>query len=202
VTGEPGETIPGIPVSLHWRGQPAAARIADDVLAIEAGQGTDWFADPATSSLNVSAPALLGSASGDFLLAARVEVAFAATYDAGALVLWRDDRTWAKLCFEYSPQAEPMVVSVVTRGESDDCNSAVIAGNAVWLRLARMGDAHAFHMSADGKRWLFVRHFRLGGPGPVSFGFEAQSPTGPGCEARFSRIRFDPATLGDLRDGT
>jgi uncharacterized protein len=202
VTGEPGEIIGGIPMALYWRGQPAAARIADDVLAIEAGPETDWFADPATSSLNVSAPALLGSASGDFLLSARVEVAFGATYDAGALVLWRDDRTWAKLCLEYSPQAEPMVVSVVTRGESDDCNSVVIGGNAVWLRLARVGGAHAFHMSADGERWLFVRHFRLSGPGPVRFGFEAQSPTGQGCEARFSRIRFDPATLGDLRDGT
>jgi uncharacterized protein len=202
VTEEPGETIGGIPMALHWRGEPAAARIADDVLAIEAGPGTDWFADPATSSLNVSAPALMGSASGDFLLAARVEVGFGATYDAGALVLWRDDRTWAKLAFEYSPQAEPMVVSVVTRGESDDCNSVVIAGNAVWLRLARMGDAHAFHMSADGQRWAFVRHFRLGGAGPVGFGFEAQSPAGPGCEARFSGIRFAPATLGDLRDGT
>jgi uncharacterized protein len=202
VTGERAEMIKGVPMPLHWHGQPAAARTADDVLAIEAGPGTDWFADPATSSLKVSAPALLGSASGDFLLAARVEVAFAATYDAGALVLWRDDRTWAKLCFEYSPRAEPMVVSVVTRGESDDCNSVVIAGDAVWLRVARMGDAHAFHMSADGQRWLFVRHFRLGGPGPVSFGFEAQSPTGQGCWARFSRIRFDPGTLGDLRDGT
>lgn len=202
MTGEPGETISGIPMPLHWRGQPAAARIADDALAIEAGPGTDWFADPGTGTLEVSAPALLGSASGDFLLAARVEVAFAAAYDAGALVLWRDDRTWAKLCFEYSPQGEPMVVSVVTRGESDDCNSVVIAADAVWLRLARIGDAHAFHMSADGERWLFVRHFRLDGADPVGFGFEAQSPTGAGCEARFSRIRFDPATLAGLRDGT
>ena len=197
-----GETIAGIPMSLRWRGQPAAARIADGVLAIEAGPETDWFADPATGALKVSAPALLGSTAGDFLLAARVQVAFAATYDAGALVLWRDDRTWAKLCFEYSPQAERMVVSVVTRGESDDCNSAVISGDAVWLRVARLGDAHAFHLSADGQRWLFVRHFRLAGPGPVSFGFEAQSPTGQGCAARFSGIRFDPVTLGDLRDGT
>jgi uncharacterized protein len=197
-----GETIEGVPMPLDWRGQPAAARIGDGVLAIEAGPGTDWFADPATGSLTLSAPALLGSASGDFVLAARVEVGFATTYDAGALVLWHDDRTWAKLCFEYSPQAEPMVVSVVTRGESDDCNSAVITGNTVWLRLARIGEAHAFHMSADGEHWLFVRHFRLAGPGQVSFGFEAQSPMGRGCEAWFSGIRFDPVTLGDLRDGT
>lgn len=202
MTGEPHETIPGLPMALRWRGQPAAARIADAVLSIEAGPATDWFADPGGGSLELSAPALLGSASGDFLLGARVQVAFAATYDAGALALWHDDRTWAKLCFEFSPRGEPMVVSVVTRGESDDCNSAVIAGDAVWLRIARIGGAHAFHWSADGQRWSFVRHFRLGGNGPVSVGFEAQSPTGQGCEARFSVIRFEPRALGDLRDGS
>jgi regulation of enolase protein 1 (concanavalin A-like superfamily) len=130
-----GETIEGIPMPLQWRGQPTAAQIAGDVVAIGAGPETDWFADPATGALKVSAPALLGSASGDFSLAARVQVAFAATYDAGALVLWRDDRTWAKLCFEY-------------------------------------------------------------------VGFEAQSPSGRGCEARFSGIRFAAAAPGDLRDGT
>jgi regulation of enolase protein 1 (concanavalin A-like superfamily) len=202
VTGEPHERIAGLPMPLRWRGQPVTARVADEVLAIEAGPATDWFADPGTSSLVLSAPALLGSASGDFLLAARVQVGFAAAFDAGALVLWHDERTWAKLCFEVSPQGQPMVVSVVTRGESDDGNSAVIAGDAVWLRIARMGAAHAFHWSADGQRWSFTRHFRLGGSGPVHVGFEAQSPTGDGCEARFSAIRFEPATLADLRDGT
>jgi uncharacterized protein len=202
--GLPSITIAGVPVPLRWHGAPPRAAAADDDLTITAGPRTDWFADPDTGALTLSAPALLGTAAGDFQVAARVEVAFAAAFDAGALVLWHDERTWAKLCFEYSPQAEPMVVSVVTRGVSDDCNSVVITGNVVWLRLARIGAAHAFHYSADGERWHFVRHFRLGGDGPVSFGFgfEAQSPTGDGCAARFSRISFRPVTLASLRDGT
>ena len=57
-----------------------------------------------------------------------------ATYDAGVLTLRRRDDLWAKLCFERSPQGEPMVVSVVTRGVSDDCNSFVVDGRSVWLR--------------------------------------------------------------------
>jgi regulation of enolase protein 1 (concanavalin A-like superfamily) len=200
--GLPGVTVAGVPVPLRWHGAPARAAAADDELSIAAGPRTDWFADPGTEALTLSAPALVGPAAGDFLLAARVEVGFAAAFDAGALVLWRDERTWAKLCFEYSPQDEPMVVSVVTRGVSDDANSVVITGNVVWLRLARIGAACAFHYSADGERWHFVRQFRLGDDGPVSVGFEAQSPTGDGCPARFSRIRFSPVTLASLRDGT
>lgn len=135
------------------------------------------------------------------MLAARVDVRFAATYDAGALVLWADERRWAKLCLEYSPQQQPTVVSVVTRGTSDDCNSTVCDGDGAWLRVARIGGACAFHSSPDGRRWDFVRHFRLDGEGELEVGFEAQSPLGEGCAATFSEIRFEAVTLADLRSG-
>lgn len=94
-----------------------------------------------------------------------------------------------------------MVVSVVTRGVSDDCNSFVVDGNAVWLRVARMGAAYAFHASTDGRNWRFVRHFVLDPNGEPSLGFAAQSPTGDGCAVRFERIAFEPARLADLRSG-
>src|SRR5437764_9627418 len=103
-------------------------------------------------------------------------------------MLWKDDRTWAKLCFEYSPQGEPMVVSVVTRGVSDDCNSVVVKGDAVWLRIARIGKAYAFHASMDGSSWSFVRHFALGSDEDPEVGLEAQSPVGEGCTVRFPEI--------------
>ena len=115
-------------------------------------------------------------------------------------MLWHDERTWAKLALELSPQGEPMVVSVVTRGTSDDCNSRVVAGNSLWLRIARIGAAHAFHASSDGERWDLVRHFSLDEP-QLELGFEAQSPTGEGCRAVFSDVRLEARTLADLRSG-
>jgi hypothetical protein len=148
-----------------------------------------------------SAPALIGALVGEFGLAARTEVSFASTFDAGALVLWRDERTWAKLALELSPQGEAVVVSVVTRGESDDCNSMVVDSGAAWLRVSCLGSAHAFHASLDGRRWQFVRHFRLGGGAAPEVGFEAQSPLGEGCAARFSGISYTPGLLADLRNG-
>ncbi len=156
---------------------------------------------PGTGEAKLDAEARLEPVEGDFLLGARVEVDFAATFDAGVLVVWRDMRTWAKLCFEYSPEGEPMVVSVVTRGVSDDANSAVVDGDAVWLRIARLGPAFAFHCSTDGERWRLVRHFALGGEGEVQAGFLAQSPTGAGCAARFSEIVLRSETLSDIRSG-
>jgi uncharacterized protein len=172
----------------------------EDPLTLEAGRRTDLFRDPQGAEPRLEAPfRLVDTPDGDWQLSARVQADLRATFDAGALILWSDEETWAKLAFERSPQGEGMVVSVVTRGLSDDCNSTVVAGDAVWLRIARVGEAFAFHASADGERWDFVRHFALDGdPRP---GFLAQSPTGEGLAVTFSDIRLDATRLRDLRSG-
>jgi regulation of enolase protein 1 (concanavalin A-like superfamily) len=173
----------------------------EDPLTLEAGRRTDLFRDPQGAEPRLEAPfRLVDTPDGDWQLSARVQADLRATFDAGALILWSDEETWAKLAFERSPQGEGLVVSVVTRGLSDDCNSTVVDGDTVWLRISRVGAAaYAFHASADGERWDFVRHFALDGePQP---GFLAQSPTGEGCAATFSAIRLQRGRLRDLRSG-
>jgi regulation of enolase protein 1 (concanavalin A-like superfamily) len=194
--------LPGLPLPLRWRIAPERWHHGEDgSLSIGAGAGTDLFVDPGGGTPALNAPRLLGSPVGDFQLSARVTVEFAATFDAGVLLLYADDRAWAKLCFERSPQGEALVVSVVTRGVSDDANSFAVAGRTAWLRVTRVGPAYAFHASADGGRWRFVRHFALDAPGGVAVGFLAQSPTGSGCTAVFADVRHSPETLVDLRSG-
>jgi uncharacterized protein len=195
--------IAALPLPLRWLREPQSWDVPDEAsLRVVAGGRTDWFVDPQRATeATMNAPALVGPSAGDFLLSARVTADFAATYDAGVLVLHERDDLWAKLCFEYSPQREPMVVSVVTRGVSDDCNSFVVDGPSVWLRIARIGAAFAFHASTDGGRWSLVRHFALDGDGEPSVGFLAQSPTGEGCAVAFEWISYRAERLGDLRSG-
>ena len=191
-----------LPFALDWLVPAAEWSYADGTLTIDAGPNTDWFVDPAGDAEPVStAPALVGNPEGAFVLSARVTVDFAATFDAGVLALHANDRRWAKLCFEYSPQAEPMVVSVVTRGVSDDCNSFVVDGPAVWLRVSRLDRSLAFHASTDGFEWRLVRHFALEPVEALGVGFCAQSPQGNGCRAVFDEIRFASRRLPDLRSG-
>jgi hypothetical protein len=195
-------TLGTVPFALRWLGEPAASSVANDVLTIAAGPRTDWFADPGgTSPPILNAPALLGEASGDFMLGARVEVDFTATFDAGVLVVHEGELSWAKLCFERSPEAQPTIVSVVTRGTSDDCNSVPVDGNSVWLRISRLGAAFAFHASTDGSHWSLVRHFALAAAETPAVGFLAQSPLGDGCRARFDEISFESRRLDDVRSG-
>jgi regulation of enolase protein 1 (concanavalin A-like superfamily) len=189
-------------MSLTWHASPVGWSVDEQLcLSITAGPITDLFVDPQGAPAMINAPRLLGAVSGDFQFSAQVEVGFSATFDAGVLLVWLDEGEWAKLCFEYSPQHQPMVVSVVTRGKSDDANGFVVATNQIWLRVARIGTAWAFHASGDGQTWDLIRHFPLSGDKPASIGFLAQSPTGAGCTAKFMNVHFSPQRLADLRNG-
>ena len=202
--------VPGLPFTLApsseegWTIDEATATVTATAAA-----HTDIFIDPgADTQLNaesmLNAATLLGvPPAGDFQFSARVTVEFAATYDAGVLLLWIDDRHWGKLCFEYSPDGDPMIVSVVARGVSDDANAFVVDDRTVWLRVSRIDNTFAYHASLDGRTWRMIRFFTIDvASTPASIGFEAQSPTGDGCVVTFADIRFTRERLSELRDGS
>lgn len=192
-----------IPVALRWDGGPRDTyRPAGDRLAVDAGPRTDLFVNPRRTAEILDAPRLLASAQGDFLLSTRVRVGAAARHDAGGLLVWLNDRAWAKLGLELSAQREPEIVSVVTRGSSDRASGFVVPEEHVWLRVARVGGAYAFHASLDGAYWRLIRHFALYAPDSSSYGFFAQSPHGEGCSVTFDRIAFESTRLVDLLDGS
>ena len=202
--------VPGLPFDLT----PSADstwEVAEGVLKTTAHAQSDIFIDPARAKgAVVNAASMLNAATllasppaGDFQFSARVGVDFNATFDAGVLLLWADEENWAKLCFEYSPDKEPMVVSVVCRGVADDANGFVVQGHSVWLRVSRIGATFAYHASTDGNAWKLIRHFALaGGQEEVRVGFEAQAPTGPGCAIGFDEIEYLTESLEDLRSGS
>jgi uncharacterized protein len=188
---------------LNWQIEPAGpAEIGESSIAFAAGPRTDLFADPAGGEPKTDAPLLLGRPDGDFQLRARVSAPLAATFDAAGLVIWASPTAWGKLELEYSPQRESMIVSVVTRGVSDDANGFIVAESFAWLRIARSGEAIAFHASVDGLWWSLIRSFTFPGAGAASVGFEVQSPTGDGLDGRFDEIEWSTETLTDLRNGS
>ncbi|GAA3862107.1 DUF1349 domain-containing protein [Leifsonia kafniensis] len=206
-TGQPISVgpLPG----LTWVPQNGAASFDHDrgQLTVVAEPGVDWSNDSVGGSRQTDASLLGFEAPAEFSLSARVRVGGQhdgqrTTFDAGVLALWSDSDHWAKLCFEYSPAGQPMVVSVVTNEYSDDCNSSIVTSDAVYLRITRTGPAWAFHASADGITWDFVRLFRLATTTPVHVGFLSQAPMGQSCVALFNEIRFSRSAVRDLRDGS
>jgi regulation of enolase protein 1 (concanavalin A-like superfamily) len=188
---------------LNWQVEPAGpAEIGESSIAFAAGPRTDLFADPAGGEPKLDAPVLLGRPTGDFQLRARISAPLQSTFDAAGLVIWASPTAWGKLELEFSPQREAMIVSVVTRGASDDANGFIAPESMAWLRIARSGEAIAFHASVDGLWWSLIRTFTFPGAGTASAGFEVQSPTGEGLQARFDEIEWSAGPLAQLRDGS
>jgi regulation of enolase protein 1 (concanavalin A-like superfamily) len=194
--------IDGLPAPLAWGGAAeSAADVTPDGLEMAVSATTDLFCDPQGAAPVLSAPRLLFPPAPRFTLSAHVAAELASTFDAGVLVLYRDDAVWAKLCLELSPQQRPMIVSVVTSGRSDDANAVTLDAPRAFLRVTGLGAAFAFHFSIDGAMWHLVRHFTLPEPGQTLAGFSVQSPTGTFCRATFTDIRYRPEAVADLRSG-
>lgn len=194
--------IESLPEKLEWIENPLNFTYKSGALSIQSGPKTDMFIDPMGEYIELNAPRAVFKPDGYFQLSAKVHVDFNSDYDAGVLILYANETHWAKLCFEYSPQKEPMVVSVVTREVSDDANSSVIDGSTVFLRVSGLGKACVFHYSLDGKYWHFVRYFLMESKDPVRTGFSSQSPTGEGCAVKFTDIVYTDNKLEDLRNGS
>ena len=193
--------IPHLPQALRWLNQPQSWDLsATGQLTIIAPGKTDWFIDPQGTVSVSKAPALLFPVLAPCLLSAQVTVEHLATYDAGVLMVYENPLAWAKLCFELSPQGTPTIVSVVTKGVSDDCN-AFAAKGPMYLRASKLEKAYAFHVSGTGAEWNLIRYFRLEDSASTQMGFLAQSPTGTGCTASFRDIRFEEKLLTDIRSG-
>ncbi|MCP4400360.1 MAG: DUF1349 domain-containing protein [bacterium] len=195
-------SLHAIPSELSFEVAPVDWNLnEEETLSITSGAETDLFTAPdGRVTIDNSARALFVPQE-DFLLSAKVKVDFASQFDAGVLILYDTEKAWAKLCFEYSPQQQPMVVSVVNRDFSDDCNSVPVDGNEVYLRVSGKDRAFAFHFSTDGKFWHMVRFFSLGELQNLRIGFSSQSPTGQGCRSEFSEIHYGPNILTDNRNG-
>ncbi|WP_433850249.1 DUF1349 domain-containing protein [Brucella pseudogrignonensis] len=188
-------------------------KVDDDAgsIGVRAHGHSDIFIDPGKSGEGVTTPSRHNAAllmtspvKGDFQFTATVNVDFASTFDAGVLFLRINEKHWAKLCFEFSPDRKPMVVSVVNKGgTSDDANAFNVDGNEVKLRISRKDGVYAFHGAVDGDPWTFTRAFAFEiDEENLEVGFEAQSPYGDGCDVTFSNYSLTDESLGDFRNGS
>jgi Protein of unknown function (DUF1349) len=113
--------VPGVPFPLSpshpglWQVDEAAGTVmvaaqAHSDIFIDPGDGFANGSSGGDAGISLNAESMLNAATllgvppdGDFQFSARVTVGFASTFDAGVLLLWLDERRWAKLCFEFSP---------------------------------------------------------------------------------------------------
>ena len=179
---------------------------ANGEIAIAAPAKTDWFNNPipengAYSAPVANAPFYYTEVEGDFVFKAKVRPNHKYVYDACALMVIKDEYTWAKAAFEASDFGTKAAVCVVTNQISDDANGCNIEQDELWLQIVRVGDIFCVHYSLDGERFDMVRLFHLPVDASVKVGLEAQSPSGEGGLRLFSDVTLEHRTVENLRKG-
>lgn len=163
--------------------------------------GTEFSSDESAKSVVENAPFYYTEVEGDFVLRVKVSHEFKDVYDAAAIMVMQDETCWAKSCYETSDFGTRAVVSVVTRGDSDDANGCNLEGDSVWLQMCRVGQYFAFHYSVDGERYDMMRYFTLPMDSTVKVGLVAQSPIGSGGPRYFEHLSIEYRTVENMRAG-
>lgn len=197
----------------HTLASPSAGFVRDAAHDVDYGSqitlngqaGDDLFFEPGTEK-RVGQLHPIGAWITDqgFQFSARVRVDFRATFDSAVLLGWFDEDRWFKICSELDTLGQTRVVSVVTRGRSDDSNGTFLTGDEVYLRVSRTGRLFSLHSSADGANWDMVRMFEMDSEPsePIFVGIAVQSPSGDGTTATVDEIRFIDQALANPRDGS
>lgn len=195
--------LPAIPFPLQVENAPVSVRApGDGSLELTAPKHTNLFNSPDGGFLVRNAPMVLFAPDREFVLTAKVHAELSSVFDVAALVVFENNELWAKLCFENSPARVPMIVSVVTRGRSDDCNAYTLQGSETYLALVRKGSEFSLHASPDGRRWNLIRHFPLEVSDRVRVGFAAHGSGGKDLTAVFSEISYSTTLPRSLRNLT
>ncbi len=192
--------IANIDKALFWENNPLNFSIHKNSLQITAGEKTDMFRDPNVTYNTDNAPKLMFEAEESFVLSATISHGFLSKWDGGAIVLKSDSLNWVKFCFEKDYTGAKRVVSVVTKGISDDCNSIESSLNSMKFKIAKADNVITLYCWVKNK-WLLVRHLQFDTPKKYYVGFLAQSPTGQSCTVKFSDIQYEVKKIKDPYTG-
>jgi regulation of enolase protein 1 (concanavalin A-like superfamily) len=186
----------------QWLNPPTTYQLKDGVLQITAPEGSDYFNNPEDQSRTGTAPFLYQQVKGDFVAVAHLQPDFSDQWNAMALMVYIDSTNWIKFAFENSDATGTGIVSVVTRGVSDDANGVILnTDKRIWLKLIRKGDLYSMLWSRDGDTYRMARISAMKQMDSVRFGIEAQCPVGKSAVHVCDYFSIVLKTVEDLRKG-
>ena len=201
-TDEMGQMIQAILSDMQWINEPSTFEIENGTLKVEAEKNTDFFNNPEDSTITSSAPFLYKEISGDFVATSLVRPDFSSMWNAIALMVHIDNDNWIKFAFENSDATGNSIISVVTKGVSDDANGAILEDqDKIWLKLIRKENIYSMLWSMDGKDYKMTRLTTLNDANPVKVGLEFQCPVAESAKHAVDYFQVEKTTVKNLRQG-
>ncbi len=190
-----------LPAVLEIKQNSGSINIENKQITIIADKGTDLFTNANGSSHTDNAPRVTFLPQADFIFSTQIKADFTSAYDGAALILYSDEKKWAKLLFEQFKTGQFGIASTISRGRGDDVYHHLHKTKSISLKIVRRGDLLVFYSSIDGITWRMLRNFSLEASKPIKLGFLAQSPISEKFKATFSNIKFSTKTFTDFWQG-
>ncbi|MEZ4959292.1 MAG: DUF1349 domain-containing protein [Saprospiraceae bacterium] len=189
--------------SLHGaRAQMTVAANGD--IHLSAGAETDYFIEPGSPPYEkANAPLLLRTVDNTrpFTFTVKTTPVHTVKYDAGMAFLYVSDKEWLKFAFEADERMNKRIVTVKTKGFSDDNNHDVVNSPSVFLKISSDTKVVGFYYSTNGRQWQLVRVFKNEYPAKLKIGVGSQSPAGQGNQSIFEDMSFSEKSVKDFRMG-
>ncbi len=183
------------------------AKVLDNgTLEFKCPEGLDFFIDPNEGKLtNTTLPALLTKVDNTkpFTLTAKVTPEFTpeGLYNAADLLVYANDSLWQKLCFEQDEYGMHRIVSVRTKGTSDDNNHDKLDVLSVFLKISSDTHTIASYYSIDNNEWHMVRLYENYYPDSLLVGVSSQCPKRGSCTSLIEDITLNVDNVKDFRMG-
>ncbi|MDX2245333.1 MAG: DUF1349 domain-containing protein [Bacteroidia bacterium] len=184
----------------EWLNEPESFAIVDSSLSVKVKKGSDFFNNPEDGSVAASAPFLYQKIQGDFVAKTFIQPDFSSQWNAVSLMVYLDSLNWIKFAFENSDATGPGIVTVVTKGKSDDANGVILNEHKqVWLAIARKNNNYSMHWSLDGDNYNMARLTSMPEQNEINIGVETQSPVGDSATHTIHFFSLESRTVQDLR---
>lgn len=166
--------------------------VSDGILSFDAPAQTDYFNSP-TGQIKDNAPLLLAEVDNTqpFTFQALLTPGFTekGRFNAAALYLYSDPEFWQKFAFEQDMRGLHRVVTVRTKGTSDDnTHEAIRESGSAWYRISSNRGVLSFSFSVDGSTWQLVRMYKNDYPDKIYVGISSQAPSDDTCHSTFEQI--------------
>jgi uncharacterized protein len=201
LAGDDSLRIPGVEKPLSWLNLPSSYSATDTGIEIVAGEKTDKYIAPDYSYAIDNAPRVVFDADKDFVFSANIQHPFTNKWDGGSIVLEADRDNWIKFCFEKDYTGAKRVVSVVTKGISDDANSIELTRDSARFKMAKKGDTVYLYVGKSEKDWFLVRAINFKYAKSLKLGLLAQSPEGKTNKVIFTNVQYSAKTIKDFWTG-
>lgn len=123
------------------------------------------------------------------------------TYNAGVLYIYVNDSLYQKQCFEEYERGKHRLVTVRTKGTSDDNKNDIVKQGFVYMKISTDTKTVASYYSLDNQNWLMVRLYKNDYSQTIWVGSSAQCPMDTGNPSNFEDIRPDQNSVSDFRMG-